>query len=233
MYVVRRPIVLLVLLSSSTPAWAGMPGVEVRLTDLGQMRLESISFFLLCWLASAAVVRWIWNGQRVTFPNLPAMTYGRACGFLAIWGFLAVLVLTMISGARELLTPGAWEKKGSTYKLVNESPAAIEKEKSDLASRRQKLETLRTVLWAYAASHNGNLPESTFITDIAQELWTFDETSGAQFVCVPGRKANVGALPAVIEPRVHKDNQFVLLTNGEIRQMSSQEIARLWDLKSN
>jgi hypothetical protein len=36
---------------------------------------------------------------------------------------LFLLVLTMISGARELMTPGAWEKKGFTYQLVRDRPA--------------------------------------------------------------------------------------------------------------
>ena len=36
---------------------------------------------------------------------------------VVLWGLLFMLVLTMISGARELLTPGAWEKKGATYQL--------------------------------------------------------------------------------------------------------------------
>ena len=42
---------------------------------------------------------------------------------LAIFAVLLfVIVLTMISGARELLTPGAWEQNGGTYEL--NGPAA-------------------------------------------------------------------------------------------------------------
>ncbi len=40
---------------------------------------------------------------------------------MIIWGLLFVLVLTMISGARELMTPGAWEKEGFTYVLAGEA----------------------------------------------------------------------------------------------------------------
>jgi hypothetical protein len=36
---------------------------------------------------------------------------------VTLWGLLFLLILTMISGARELMTPGAWEKHGSTYEL--------------------------------------------------------------------------------------------------------------------
>ena len=42
---------------------------------------------------------------------------GRGC---VVWGSLFVLVLTMISGARELMTPGAWKKDGITYVLEDE-----------------------------------------------------------------------------------------------------------------
>ena len=31
------------------------------------------------------------------------------------------VVLAMISGARELMTPGAWEKHGATYRLKEEA----------------------------------------------------------------------------------------------------------------
>jgi hypothetical protein len=41
---------------------------------------------------------------------------------VTLWGLLFLLILTMISGARELMTPGAWEKHGSTYRLKDERP---------------------------------------------------------------------------------------------------------------
>ncbi len=36
---------------------------------------------------------------------------------VVLWGLLFTVVLAMISGARELMTPGAWEKQGATYRL--------------------------------------------------------------------------------------------------------------------
>jgi hypothetical protein len=82
-------------------------------------RLEVISFFLAVLLILALIVQGLWNGLRRDFPRLPRLGYFRALGLLLLWGLLFVLVLTMISGARELLTPGAWEKHGPTYKLVS------------------------------------------------------------------------------------------------------------------
>ena len=94
---------------------AGMP--SFGLTDIAHMRLETISFFLLVLVLSAWGVQKLWNGLTKDFPKLPRMSYARAVGVICLWGLLFVLILTMISGARELMTPGAWEKHGATYKL--------------------------------------------------------------------------------------------------------------------
>jgi hypothetical protein len=128
-------VTLILMLAWPQPASAGMPSVtpadvthavrtvtKTGLNDIARQRLEVISFFLLGLLACAGVIRWLWNGLRKDFPILPRLSYARALGMLVLWGLLFVLVLTMISGARELMTPGAWEKKGLTYRLVPPSP---------------------------------------------------------------------------------------------------------------
>ena len=99
------------------PATAGMP--SFTLTDVAQSRLQAISFFLLMFLVLSAVVQGIWNSLRSDFPKLPRLTYKRSVGLVALWGMIFLLLLTMISGARELMTPGAWEKDGLTYKVKN------------------------------------------------------------------------------------------------------------------
>ena len=101
-------------------AFAGMPSVQF--TDIAAFRLQAASFFAIGILFSAVVVRWGWNALAVDFPRLPRLTYGKACGVVFLWGLLFIIVLTMISGARELMTPGAWEKQGSTYKVRESSP---------------------------------------------------------------------------------------------------------------
>jgi hypothetical protein len=95
---------------------AGMPA-PYTLTDIARSRLEVIAFFLAVFLLSAFFVRWLWNGLRKSFTRLPYLNYWRALLLVAIWGLLFTVVLAMISGARELMTPGAWEKKGATYQL--------------------------------------------------------------------------------------------------------------------
>jgi hypothetical protein len=104
--------------------WAGMPTplpIDVprflRVNDTAYERLQAISFFLMAFLACAAVVMLLWNYVRRDFPVLPWLSFGRATAGLVLWGLLFVIVLTMISGARELMTPGAWEPDGVVYKL--------------------------------------------------------------------------------------------------------------------
>src|SRR6266446_8832101 len=101
-------------------AHAGMPSFD--LSDMARLRLQSISFFLLVFMTASWVIQGLWNYLRKDFALLPRLSYGKALGAVGLWGLLFLLVLTMISGARELMTPGAWEKKGTTYRLA--TPAA-------------------------------------------------------------------------------------------------------------
>ena len=118
---IRSRIGRIVLGGSLLLAWpgealAGMPMID--LTDVAHLRLRTISFFLLVLLLSAAGIQRIWNALREDFPSLPLISYRRALGLVTLWGLVFLLVLTMISGARELMTPGAWKKEGATYRLV-------------------------------------------------------------------------------------------------------------------
>jgi hypothetical protein len=49
--------------------------------------------------------------------RVPWISYPKALGVVVLWGLLFSVVLAMISGARELMTPGAWEQQGATYRL--------------------------------------------------------------------------------------------------------------------
>ena len=109
-------VFLLSILLLSNEAFAGMAG-PVTLREVAKLRLQSLSFFLMVLLVSAAVIRWIWNSLRKDFSRLPHLTYLKSLGLVLLWGLLFVLVLAMISGARELLTPGAWDRNGATYRL--------------------------------------------------------------------------------------------------------------------
>src|SRR3954469_2469590 len=142
----------------AVPARAGMP--SLTLTDLAGARLQTLSFFLLLFFLSALAIQRLWNYLRRDFPRLPHLTYRRACAATGLWGLLFVLVLTMISGARELMTPGAWDKVGLTYKLKPGPDADATRAlwTTTLAARPTKLLELKLALWSYAAAHDGRLP---------------------------------------------------------------------------
>jgi hypothetical protein len=207
-----------IVLVDSRSAVAGMP--SLTLTDLARMRIETISFFLLCFLVSSELVRRIWNAARRDFPRLPYLSFGRAISLVAIWGLLFVLVLTMISGARELMTPGAWRKEGLTYKLVDDGtdvkPAAIPLE----LRRREALDRLRVALWTYARSHGGKFPANDNATEIPQDVWHVPDPSGMRFVFRGGLSADQGDEPLAFEPAIFGDDRFVLTTAGTIVRMS-------------
>ena len=115
-----------VTLLSVTPndAHAGMPSVS--LTDLARMRLDAISFFLAVLVGCALGVKLIWNSFARDFEKLPSLSFGKAFGLVTLWGMLCVVVLTMISGARELMTPGAWQKDGFTYSRTEPDGTAVD-----------------------------------------------------------------------------------------------------------
>ena len=204
--------------AENTPGWA-YGGGSASSGAMG-LRVQAISFFLAVLLLSGWLVKGLWNFARRDFPKLPALTYGRALGLVGLWGLSFVIVLTMISGARELMTPGAWRKQGWTYKLSNASPP----EATDgRAARQRQLEQLRTALWQYAATHEGRLPVVSE-PSVEAALWEIPGWPGLKFLAVPDRRAESTGRLYVFEPELDNDERLVLLTNGFIGTMRSAEI---------
>jgi hypothetical protein len=205
-------------------AQAGMPAIT--LSDVARMRVQTISFFLVALLLSAWFIQLLWNRLHLDFPALPRLGYRSAVGVVVLWGLLFVLVLTMISGARELMTPGAWEKQGATYRLVDK-PAAPVAEASLDRVRRDKLEALRFALWDYARTHEGQLPPDRSTPEIPEERWQLPDASGLRYLYVGGHAAGKGTRLLAYEPELYGPERLVLLTNGDIRLMPFEEIAQI------
>ena len=211
-------------------AEAGMPSPlptdnvvrKVLLDVSAKQRLQTVSFFLLGILLSAAVVRWLWNVVQRDFPRLPRLSFGKALAGVLLWGLLFVVVLTMISGARELMTPGAWRKQDFTYKLPEVKGLAAEA--SPEIVRRQHLEKLRTALWHFAATHNGRFPSSDEITAIPNELWTAPEPGTMRYLYVPGISAGHSPIVLAYEPELDFGPRLVLHANGDILSKRSEEL---------
>lgn len=209
----------------SLTLFAGMGRPSAVLTEAAKLRLEVISFFLLAFLLSAFAVRWLWNGLAKDFPLLRRLSYPRALGLLTLWGGLAMLVLVMISGARELMTPGAWKKDGVTYKLAEAAPPRTDPPGPTADDRRKALDDLRAALWDYARVHDGALPPGRDDPAIPPDRWRTAHPSGMRFVYVPGRKVDPYArLVVAYEPDVFGGDRFALYADGETRKLSPGEL---------
>lgn len=101
-------------------AMAGMPSID--LSDWAATRVETISFFAAFFFVLVVVLRLLWNFLARDFPALPVLTVKRALAAVVLLSLLLAVVLTMIAGARELLTPGAWQKQGHVYRLSEPKP---------------------------------------------------------------------------------------------------------------
>jgi hypothetical protein len=193
-----------------------------RLTETAYGRFQAISFFAAAVLLSAAVVRWLWNLLQRDFPRLPRLSYHKAMVGVLLWGLLFVIVLAMISGARELMTPGAWKKDGGTYRLAANSGAAPDTDAE--ADRKGQIERLKTKLLQFAATHGGQFPESPQASEIPRDLWEVPDGGGLRYVYIPNLSNRAAATLLAYEPELDRQHRFALLTNGAILCLTSAEI---------
>jgi hypothetical protein len=235
--VMRRYLVghvVLALIACVTPSALGgmaspLPSADevrriLRLNDSAAERFQAISFFVVVLLACAAVVRWLWNYLRRDFTQLPRLTFSRALVGVLLWGVLFVVVLTMIAGARELMTPGAWEKQGLTYRL-KEDPKYEPPDGTQ--ERRQQLERLRQALWHSAALHQGKFPSAVDLAEIPQDVWTVLDAGGMRFLYTPGLSVSGPVSILAWEPERDAARRLVLRTDGDIPTLSTQQIQNL------
>ena len=216
-------LVLTLTLALPATAFAGMPSVE--LTDVAQMRLSTFSFFLAGFLLSSWAVKGIWNRVQQDFPRLPRLTFRVASGVVFLWGLLFVLVLTMISGARELMTPGAWEKNGFTYKLKNGPEISSEAAQAELAAERSaQMEHLRLALLLYAAKHEGRFPSADDTGAIDNEIWQLPRRAGMRYLYEPGATVETPHSVVAYEPAVYDETQLVLMADGRVERMDAASL---------
>jgi hypothetical protein len=176
------------------------------------------------------VVKLLWNSLAKDFTKLPRLGYGRSLALVVLWGFLFLFVLTMIAGARELMTPEAWQLQGLTYKIVNqeEGEARAETDAPDsLDLRRQSLEGLKLSLWDYALKHDGRFPKSLGEPEFDGGKHDVPGVPGLPYGYVPGEMALGPPGLLAFEPNVFGDSRLVLQTDGVITVVSGEEIRRM------
>jgi hypothetical protein len=179
------------------------------------LRLQEISFFLVVVVVSALGFRLLWNYCFKSMPLVPRVKFRHALGLTVILSLLMLLVLTMISGARELLTPGAWRKQGSTYQL--NSPASMEQ-------RRARLLSLHAALVGYAESHQGKFPSHEFVPEVPPVLWESADRESTRFVYVAWAPPNQPQAWIALEPRSFGSQRLGLTTDGTVRVLSADEL---------
>lgn len=215
----------ILVLGMTRPAWAGMSPnpVTFDVDRIVRYRIEAMSFFAVLTLALAGLVMVLWNMLRREFPRLPRLSYARSLGLVLLWGLLIAVVLSMTTAARELMTPGAWERAGAGYRLTG---GEVQPNGLDVRVRQQKLETLKTALWNYANKHGGEFPTHEWVEEIPSDDWNTPHPSQQRYVYVPGRRlVETDAVTLVYEPDIFGDDRFTLMNDGEIRRLNSGELA--------
>jgi len=185
------------------------------LNDVVRLRLEDISFFTLLLLVCGLGIRFLWNYLAKDFSGWPKLTFGKAMSLTALLSLLMLLVLSMISGARELLTPGAWRRQGSAYRLNDPATEPL---------RRTSLEGLRAALQVYCQTRGGKYPEHDFVPEIPDKVWQSPDSIGTRYIYF-GQPASPTSMVAC-EPMSFGDKRFVLLGNGQIEKMTTEAIRK-------
>jgi len=187
------------------------------LNDIYQLRLQEISFFLVLLLGCALALKLLWNFAFKGFDAVPRLKFVQALSGALLFGLVMLLILTMISGIREVLTPGAWRRQGSSYRLNDpaQEPA-----------RRRSLEHLRGALFDYARNHKGAYPPHDFVPEIAEKLWEAPDQAGSRYLYSGGLATNNATALLAVEPLNFGERRFGLLVSGEIVELSNEEIKR-------
>lgn len=198
----------------------------ITLTDVAEARLQSISFFCVVYLLLALGVMILWNYLAKSFDWMPRINYRRALALMLVSGLFLYVILTMISGARELLTPGAWKKQGIGYELRS-GESLPEKE-----TRKEAIHKLKNLLWGYAREHDGKLPNGIFDKSFDAYHWALPEVTG-YYAYIPTENVGGGRNVLVYEPAVMGRKRFVILTDGSIEAWSEDTLRKALEKDDN
>lgn len=210
----RRVVAIsIALVESSVPAQAGMTVYGLR--DVIQLRLEEISFFIVLLIVCSFAFQLLWNSAFKGFRAIPRLKFRQALCLALLFGLVMLFILTMISGIREVLTPGAWRKQGTSYRLNDPSQEP---------ARRRCLEQLRSALFEYARMHEGKFPPHDFVPDIPEKLWESPDQLGSHYIYSGGLTTNETRVLLAVEPPNFGDQRFGLLISGDIKMLSAAEI---------
>ena len=191
-------------------AHAGM--TSIVLSDLAEARIEVISFFIVVYLLLTFVVKFLWNRLAKEISAIPQIGFRKTLCLMLVSGLFMYVILTMISGARELMTPGAWEKQGISYRLSQ----------GENDPRKRKIRKLKEALWRYAEENEGSYPTGQFDEGFPKNLWKMPDGVGLYSFLpleAPGQIL-------VFEPASAGKERYVILEDGRIQQWSGRKIEK-------
>ncbi|MDR0326675.1 MAG: hypothetical protein LBI05_00090, partial [Planctomycetaceae bacterium] len=176
-------------------------------------------------IVTATILTYCWN-RLVKDSTLPRLTHPKAIGFAFLGGLLFFLVLVMIAGSRELLSPGEWRPNGILYKLNTPPEPPVlsagfdpdtlipleDSPEARLAVRRENLIRLRSALWKYADENGGNFPDA-----IPQTLHVIPVSGGVKYRYAPHDGAFL-----VLEPDLNEPPRLGLNRQGVIVEYQDQ-----------
>jgi hypothetical protein len=203
------------ILSAASECYAGMTVYTLR--DVYRLRFQSLSFFLFLLFACAFLFQITWNYAAKGFRSIPRLNYWRALSLSFLLGLAMLLILTMISGIREVLTPGAWRKQGASYRLNDPAQEPI---------RRRSIEHLRAALFDYARSHDGKFPPHDFVPEIPEKVWESPDENGSRYIYRGGLTTNDTNVLLAVEPANFGEKRFAIVSTGEVRFLDPAEVEK-------
>jgi hypothetical protein len=171
------------------------------------MRFETISFFVVGLLLSALVIKLLWNRLARDFLSPTQLPVRRR--------LRRPLGPAVHPGAdddlrrRELMTPGAWQKQGFTYRLAES--AKTEPKRASTAFVGRSSPGCGSVLWFYAEAHGGRFPTDIADSDCRRRCGRRPTPPA----CATSTSAdNRGSRfnPLAYEPELYGPRRLVLLT---------------------
>ncbi len=197
-------------------AHAGMTVYD--LNDLVKLRLQDISFFAFLLLLATVGVRLLWNYLAKDFVRMPRLSFLKALSLTGLISIALLLVLAMISGARELLTPGAWYRQGSHYRPNDVGNAEL---------RQQSMQNLREVLREYARTHESHFPPHDYLLDIPDKIWQAPDSSSTRYIYIGGLQLSQSNSMLACEPPNFGSQRLVLFVSGQIKSLKTSDIYSL------
>lgn len=207
-------------------ACAGMPSIVLSKEVMSHFVGISTAAFVILVIA-ALLIRYSWN-TIFSDMQISRLSYKKSIGIAFLGGLLFLLVLVMIAGSRELLTPGAWKPRGNLYVLAdaprdpNSVPAFDPKTflptndlpESLAAARYGALFQLRGRLLQYRQEHDNRWPADRKEAGFNADLWIIPASGGLNWLYSPNDKNYI-----VRQPDLSDGPLFFLDRQGLIHEM--------------